>query len=166
MLRLRKALYYYVVLLWGTTLLFPSCKNVPSYINKTLVLPCAVSEEYSFCYVNIIKGNDCLACSISSLYQWESIVRMVGREDMLFLFIVEPNPETSEESIRKALLKHPFNQPLYFDAEHVFIEQNPWLKQHDEIDGLVIEMKNFKIVAQGNPMKSLDFLRFMRELSD
>lgn len=168
MLHLRNAFisFFYVVFILNTTLLLTGCKNDSDYIGNVLVLPCDVPEDYSFCYVNIIKGNDCLTCSISSLYQWESVVHMVGREDILFLFIVEPEPGVSEESIRNALLKHPFYQPLYFDAEHLFLEQNPWLKESDEIEGFVVEMKSSKIVAEGNPMSSFSFLRLMRELSD
>lgn len=86
-------------------------------------------------------------CSISTLYLWEDTLRMVGRDDIYYLFIIEPGPDDTEKKIQMALQRHAFHQTVFVDYDHSFLKRN-----------------TSRIIAIGDPMRSFGFLNTMRTL--
>ena len=162
---IKSALYFFWISLHIVAFVVSSCENNNSIgTDKKIVLPCSVPDDCAYCYVYILREQDCSPCRVSSLYQWEDIIHLIGRDDIYYLFIVEPNPEDTEEELQKALKKRPFHRTVYIDYQQTFLNHNRWLKEDTQIDGFVIEMDKSKVIAIGNPMTSFEFMLSMHSL--
>ena len=143
-----------------------SCQGykVATGIGEKVILPCDIPDDYSICFIHVIRGQDCSPCHVGTLYMWKETIKMVGREDCYYLFIVEPNPGDDEEAIWDAFLRHPIQYPLYIDSDHYLLEHNIWLKNNNEIDGFVISPQDSRVITIGNPMTSFEFLKTLKSL--
>ena len=162
----RILLQFYRISLLVVLILVSSCAHTqPKGIEETVILPCSIPNDYTYCYIYVLREQECSPCSISALYQWEDIIRLIGRDDIYYLFIVEPNPEDNEETIQEALLRRPFHRTVFVDYQHTFLEKNRWLKNNAQIEGFLIEMDKNKVIAVGNPMKSFVFMASIQSLN-
>lgn len=148
---------------------FFSCSEESRYvrlIGKDLIIPCSLPDTVEYCFVHIIRNQDCTRCSVGTLYQWNETISMVGSENISFLFIVETRLEDTDEAIEDALLRRPFQQPLFIDFSHTLQKDNPWINRnvYRDINGFLID-KSYKIVSIGNPMIDYHYLKELRSLN-
>lgn len=146
-------------------LLFSSCADgVLRGIEREVIMPIEIPKESSYCFVHILREKDCSVCSISTLYLWEDTLRMVGRDDIYYLFIIEPGPDDTEKKIQMALQRHAFHQTVFVDYDHSFLKHNRWLKRNKRLDSFLVKRNTSRIIAIGDPMRSFGFLNTMRTL--
>ena len=118
----------------------------------------------AFCFVHIVRDQECSPCSVGTLYHWDEIIAMIGRDDISYLFIVEPNGEDTEEVLNRALQRRSFKQPVVFDWNHSFIRNNPWLIEHPQWNDFLLDSGS-KIVAIGDPLNDYHFWDYMKTVS-
>lgn len=136
--------------------------------DKSFTIPCAMNEAdttTNFLFVHIIRGQECTKCSVSSLYQWEKIIAIIGNDNISYLFVVEPHLEDDMSVIQASLERRPFHQPLFIDNKHDLLKQNPWLskKKYREANGFLIDHCG-NIIAIGDPMSNMRFLKYLSNL--
>ena len=104
-------------------------------------------------------------CEVNALYQWDNVVSMIGRNDILFLFVIEMHPNDTPDIIAKALSRRPFHQVLYIDYANDFLSNNSWLqnRQYKEYNNFLLNNSG-RVIAIGNPLNDLQFMKYMKNL--
>ena len=148
---------------------FPfSCLPQDSYselIGKDVTMPCRYDYKTEFTLIHIVRNQECTKCSVSALYQWNDVISQVGRKDISFFYIIETRPEDTPKTIKEALQRRPFSEPMYVDYNHAFLEDNKWLKKrkYREINDMVLNSSG-KIVMIGDPLNNFQFLTQMKNI--
>ncbi|MCQ2167432.1 MAG: hypothetical protein MJY69_02025 [Bacteroidales bacterium] len=102
---------------------------------------------------------------MSSLYQWNDVIAMIGRKDISYFFIIETRPEDTPETISEALKRRPFTQPMFVDYSNEFLATNRWLKKrkYREINDFVLD-KTGAIIKLGDPLNDIRFLSQLKTM--
>ncbi len=132
---------------------------------KNMIVPDCCLQITDYTFIHIVRNQDCTVCSVSSLYQWNSVIDMIDRSDISYCFIVEMRPEDTSDTITEALRKHPFFKPIFIDYDCKFLEDNKWLKRrkYKELNDFVIDKKG-TIITTGDPMTDFHFLHQLRNM--
>ena len=130
---------------------------------KRMVLPYEIDDnQYDYVFVHILRGQECTKCSVEGLYQWNSIIRMIGRKEISYLFVIETLEEDTPSVIQEALARRPFSQPMFVDYNHSFLEENKWLtsRRYSETNDFLIDMAG-RVVSAGDPMSDMSYLKHL-----
>lgn len=146
--------------------LFSCSTNELILRSKQIIMPdsCTVLDSTSkYVFIHIVRNQSCTQCSVESLYQWNNVLSMIGRDDISYLFVVETREEDTPEIIQESLERRPFAQPLFIDYKHDFIRCNRWMnhRKWNNINDFLIEPKGH-ILAVGDPMNDLCFLKTIK----
>jgi len=144
-----------------------SCMEYDCYSRKLgckINIPWKITNN-NYTYIHIVRDVECTRCSIGALVQWNDIIKMIGRNDFSYIFIVEPYPTDREEDITKLLNKKTFEHQVFVDFQHEFISLNPWLSNNRfrKFNDFIIDGKN-QIVGYGNPFEDLLYLKTLNNL--
>ena len=131
-------------------------------LGQNVNMPTCCPDTTTFMFVHIVRGQECTKCSVSSLYQWNDVITMIGRKDISYFFIIETLPEDTPDTIVEVLERRAFFQSLFVDYNHEFLENNKWLKKrkYREFNDFVVD-RSGKIVKVGDPLNDFHFLRQM-----
>lgn len=133
--------------------------------DKEIILPYDVADTTSYVFVHIVRDQKCTECEVNALYQWDNVVSMIGRNDILFLFVIEMHPNDTPDIIAKALSRRPFHQVLYIDYAKDFLNNNSWLqnRQYKEYNNFLLNNSG-RVIAIGDPLNDLQFMKYMKNL--
>lgn len=158
--------YTFIILILSLFPILCSAKgSYPELLKKSVVLPdcCSITSEYTF--IHLVRNQECTKCSVSSLYQWNDVIAMIGRKDISYYFIIETRPEDTPETISEALKRRPFTQPMFVDYSNEFLATNRWLKKrkYREINDFVLD-KTGAIIKLGDPLNDIRFLSQLKTM--
>lgn len=136
--------------------------NVTISLNGILRKDSLFTEGKEYCYLHLIRNQECTRCTVGALYQWKEIISIIDRNDFSYIFIIEPNPEDRKHELYEVLQKSPLNHSIIIDWNHKLISNNLWLnkKRYRMIDDYIFNEEN-EITKLKNPFESFNNLKII-----
>jgi len=128
---------------------------VQSVVDSGNSHPC--NENYKL--VVYMDSTVCSPCVISSLYEWNGIMKEMENVD--FIFIVSPQPDQREASYLSVSSCGLLNV-VYMDAGNLFHKNNSFLPKEEEFHTFLINNDN-EIVIVGSPLKNPKIKNLMEQ---
>ena len=164
--------YYFIipVILVLSVVCLPSCdlregREFSRLVGKRLTLPTSCVDTTKNIFVHLIRGHNCTACKIYSLYIWQDVISMMDNSNMSFLFVLEPLPKDNKAIIQEAIKQSDFASYVYVDYSHIVLKDNPWLlrRRNKKTNNFVLN-KQGKIMSTGDPTTDIHYLLEMMKM--
>lgn len=109
-----------------------------------------LSRSNKYKLLRYIDEDECSICQIKSLYQWDEIMDLIGRERLDLLLIICPGDSLMVSATLSVLQQYYFSYPVWFDEASRFTEVNIKLCQSHRRKCFLIDPEG-NLVYCGDP---------------
>lgn len=110
-------------------------------------------QNDKFKLLRFINENECSICQIKSLYQWDEVMDLIGKDRLDLLLIIRPEKSLEVTTILSILQKNYFSYPVWIDTNSCFYEANTKLCQTIRETSILIDPTG-NLCYIGNPLLS------------
>ena len=116
-------------------------------------------KEYNF--IMYIGADNCSICTLQRFYRWDDMMDYVGRTNVEYYFIVQPDGKNDLIDLVQALNQNYFSHPVYFDESGSFEKANAAFTCTGTIG--MLTKADGTILLSGNPMSSSGFIERVKQ---